>query len=405
VSIDDHRVRAAAWLDGERIRAYATVMLVGEAALFAFLVAVSYGAFHLVTAPNTTDFVSFYAAGVQLWHGDATAVYDSVRHLAAEQRALGFGGFHYFYFFYPPIFLVVCALLPLLPYLAAYAAWLAATGAGFVWVVSTIAGVRGSWRVLAAFPPVFIVFGTGQNSFLTAACFGVGTWLLDRRPFLAGLCFGVLCLKPQLAVLLPVALLAGRNWRAIAGAATAAVGLAAASLLAFGVEAWRAFFVTFSTAPNTFGAGDIDLDKLINPFGAVLLVGGAPRLARAVQAAATLIAAAVVALVWWRRERLDIRAAVLAAASLVAAPILLDYDLCFAAIAGVWLVRGAERHGWLAMEVPALAVLFVLCLFTRPVAEQARIPLACLIALALFGLAIRRAFTTARWRWRRGPAR
>jgi hypothetical protein len=393
------------WLDAARVRGYATVLLIGEIALFAFLVAVSYGAFHLVTAPNTTDFVSFYAAGTQLWHGDATPVYDPALHYAAEQRVLGLAGFHYFYFFYPPIFLLICALFPLLPYLAAYIVWLAISGAGFAGIVSLVVGLRGSLRVLAAFPPVFIVFGTGQNSFLTAAFFAGGTYLLERRPFLAGSCLGVLCLKPQLAVLLPIALVAGRHWRVIAGAAVSAAALIACSLLAFGLGTWRAFLATFATAPGTFSAGAIDLDKLINPFGAVLLAGGDPRWADGAQAAASLIAAILVAAVWWRRERLAVRAALLAAASLIAAPILLDYDLCFAAVAGAWLIRDAVERGWLPAEKTVLAVLFVLCLFTRPVAEQAQIPLACILAVALVGLVARRAFTTARSRWRPAPVR
>lgn len=64
--------------------------------------------------------------------------------------------------------------------------------------------------------------------------------LLERSALLAGILFGLLTFKPQLGVLLPLALLAGRQWRAfIAAAATAAV-LFAASVILFGANVWLA---------------------------------------------------------------------------------------------------------------------------------------------------------------------
>jgi len=50
----------------------------------------------------------------------------------------------------------------------------------------------------------------GQNSTWTAALFGGGLSLLERRPLLAG---------GLLELLIPVALLAGRHWRASEGVA------------------------------------------------------------------------------------------------------------------------------------------------------------------------------------------
>ncbi|WP_029586365.1 glycosyltransferase 87 family protein [Bradyrhizobium sp. URHD0069] len=65
---------------------------------------------------------------------------------------------------------------------------------------------------------VFINAVGGQNSTWTAALFGGGLSPLERRPLLAGGLLGLLIYKPQLGLLIPVAL-AGRHWRASEGVA------------------------------------------------------------------------------------------------------------------------------------------------------------------------------------------
>jgi hypothetical protein len=61
----------------------------------------------------------------------------------------------------------------------------------------------------ASLPAVFINIAHGHNGFLTAALFGGGLLLLERREMLAGILFGLLCYKPQFGVLIPLALAAG----------------------------------------------------------------------------------------------------------------------------------------------------------------------------------------------------
>ena len=52
------------------------------------------------------------------------------------------------------------------------------------------------WLLLAAaYPAVFVNLGHGHNGFLTAALMGGGLVLLDRRPWLAGILFGLLGLQ------------------------------------------------------------------------------------------------------------------------------------------------------------------------------------------------------------------
>jgi hypothetical protein len=213
-------------LDRNRVLAYCRVLLAIETAVFLFLVAGTYGLIVPLAGPTSTDFVSFYAAGALADSGAPELAYDRAAHDAAEQRATA-AGIEYRFFYYPPVFLLLCAALARLPYLMAFLVFEVATLAVCLIVMREILAEPG-WSAMIpilAFPAAFWALGLGQNSFLTAALFGAGTLWIDRRPILAGFCFGALCYKPHFALLVPIALLAGRHWRALG----ASLGSAAAS--------------------------------------------------------------------------------------------------------------------------------------------------------------------------------
>ena len=222
-------------LDRDRVFTYCRILLAAETAVFLFLVAGTYGLIVPLAGPTSTDFVSFYAAGALADAGAPELAYDQAAHDAAEQRATA-AGIEYRFFYYPPVFLLLCAALARLPYLAAFLVFEVATLALCLMVMRAILAERG-WSAMIpilAFPAAFWTLGLGQNAFLTAALFGAGTLWVDRRPMLAGLCFGALCYKPHFAFLVPVALLAGRHWRALGAAFGSAAALCGFSLIVFG---------------------------------------------------------------------------------------------------------------------------------------------------------------------------
>jgi len=373
--------------DSQRLLQCCKVLLPVEILAAVFFVAGTYGLIVPLTKPLTTDFVSFYAAGTLTDAGTPQLVYDQAQHHAAEERATA-AGIEYNYFYYPPVFLLMCALLGRLPYLVAFFAFEVATLALYLLVARSILNEAG-WRALlpvVAFPIVFWNFGIGQNAFLTAALFGVGTLSIDRRPLLAGMLFGALGYKPQFGLLIPVALAAGGHWRAFAGAFASAIALCLLSLVMFGWETWRDFIIAAAGSSAVYASGRITFDGFINLFGAVRHLGGAQNLAYAVQAAASLSAAALVALVWQRNLPLPVRAATLASAALVAAPLALFYDLMLGAVAALWLLRGDGRHLLSDWEKIALTGLFVLSLSPRSLGEFSHLPIGSFIALALTGL-------------------
>ena len=387
--------RLAAFLDQQRLYAYATILLLFEIAISVYFVAASYNAFHNQTAPVTTDFVSFYAAGALADAGTPNLAYHQADHFLAEQQARE-PGIAYNYFFYPPIFLMLCALLARLPYVPAFLVFEGGTLALYLLAATRILG-RPSREILIpllAFPIVFWNFGWGQNGFLTAALFGAGTLLIDRKPMIAGLLLGAVCYKPHFGILIPVALAAGRHWRAFAAAAISVVCLTLLSLLVFGTETWLDFITAALASRATFEAGIIKLWAFVTPFGAVLLMGGTPGMAYALQIAATCGAIVFVGWVWWRGLSLEVRAAALASATLIAVPLAIFYDLMLATIAAAWLCRPTQSiPDW---QRVLFAAGYIVLLASVQIAEATRLPIGLLVVLALVATVVHRALSELR---------
>jgi alpha-1,2-mannosyltransferase len=387
------QLRSGDWLTRERLRAYAVILLVIELAVFGFLVAGTHGWIVPLDKPNTTDFVSFYAAGTLANAGTPALAYDQAAHLAAEEAIVG-QGIQYQFFNYPPVYQALFAPISRLPYLAAFIGFEAATLVLLLVVARRILEDYSCTVLitLLAFPAVWWNIGLGQNAFLTAALFGAATLFVDRRPVLAGICFGALCYKPHFALLVPLALAVGGQWRAFVAAACSATALILLSVALFGVETWRAFIATAGASHAIYESGRILFGGFVSPFGAMRLLGASVSASYAVQGGFTLIAAAAVVLAWQRRLSLPVRSAVLASATLVAVPLSLLYDMMLGAVAACWLLRGRERERLPAWETTGLAVIYAAMLDSRGLAEEISLPVNTLAALALFALAARRAW-------------
>lgn len=367
----------------KRVCAWCGLLLAFEIGVFLFMAAGTYGLIAPLPKPISTDFVSFYAAGVLADGGVPELAYDRVEHYAAEQRATE-TGIEYNFFYYPPPFLLICTALARLPYIVAFIVFETATLILYLLVARRILGEPSPAVVvsLLAFAPVLWTLGLGQNSFLTAALFGSATLLVDRRPAIAGLLFGFLCYKPQFALLVPVALAAGRRWQSFAMAFVSAASVCLLSLTIFGWRTWYDFVQTAAMSSTVYASGRIPFTGYVNPFGAVRQLGGTPNIAYAVQVGVILTGAAFVAFVWRRDLPLPIRAASLVSWTLVAAPLALFYDLMLGAVAALWLMRDGKVRlaDW---ERIALSGLFLLSLCPRVMAEASYLPIGPVIALAL----------------------
>jgi arabinofuranan 3-O-arabinosyltransferase len=351
--------------------------------------------------PLGDDFANYWSGAFLAWHGRAAEVYNWARFHAFQQGAVGasIGPYHYGY---PPVLLILTAPLAALPYIPGLAAWLVASWFAFYRALQLALPGRDAALLALATPAVFVNAYAGQNGAWTAALFGGGLCLLERRPFVAGMLFGVMSYKPHLGLLIPVALLAGRQWWAIAGATVSAGTLVLASLLVFGPEMWRDYlhFATFMRE-TILEQGAGGWHRLVSIFVLARLFGADVQLAYLVQAIAGVIVAAIVALAWLRDAPAPIRYSLLVLGTFLTTPYLLDYDIVVGAFVVVWLMRpeGLAHYSERGALIASGLVLTV-PLFASMLTNMTGFALGPLFLIPAFALAVRAAFGE---RWQLHP--
>jgi hypothetical protein len=188
--------------------------------------------------------------------------------------------------------------------------------------------------------------------------------MAKTRPRLAGLCLGLLVLKPQLGLLVPVALLAARAWRALAWAVIAGVGLILASVAVFGWGAWMTYVTVIGPAVGHVWLqapyGMMAHLMMPTPFMAVRGWGGGLVAAYAVQAVVSVGCAVVVWRAWSHRDTPpDLRAALALALVPLASPYAFSYDMVSTAVAVALLMRRVVRDGFLPFEASIFALAWI----------------------------------------------
>ena len=379
-------IRRADWFDAARARGYLVILAVLSAVVVAGYLYLSSPLLDPRGKALGTDFASFWTASQLALAGGSP--WNVEAHQAAQAAMFGEGA-GYAAFFYPPPYLLVCLPMALLPYAASLAAWLAATGAAFFAMARRWLGPDAGWLPVAAFPAVLVNAGHGQNAFLTAALFGAGALAGQKRPWLSGVLFGCLIIKPHLAVLVPLFMIATSDWRGFIAAGATALGLCLLSWAVLGPEAWEGFLETSALARQTLENDLVGYAKMQSAYAGARLLGAPGAAAWALQGVALALAATAV----WATRKADARArgAVLATATLLATPFLLDYDLLLLAVPLAWLFREATLGGWRDWEKAALLAGFALPLVSRPLALAVGLPLAPLVVLALLACVARRA--------------
>ena len=382
-----------AWLNERRLRDYPRIFVAIFVVAGIVWIAMSDGVVDVKGKPLGYDFITFYSASEVARDAGAPAVYD-LRAMWAAQLAIAPGTAQPYAWHYPPTFLLLVLPLTLLPYFAALAGVLVATLVAYLAVLRRIAPHPLTLMLALAFPATFINLFHGQNGFLNAALFGAALLALKPRPVLAGILFGLLSYKPHLGLLIPLALLAGGHWRAIAAAAVTTIAFAGLSLLAFGSAAWIAFADNTPLLRLVLENGHLPWFKMPTLFAAIRLLGGPVALAYAGQAVAALAAAAAVIWTWRRPAPPPVKAAVLVSAALLASPYSFDYDLTLLGLAVAWLGWSGVKTGFRPGEKAALVAAWLSPALTTPIAAALGLQLGPVVLALLLLCAVRRAGET-----------
>jgi len=304
--------------------------------------------------PFGEDFLNFWAGARLAQQGQWPTIYNLAAFHGFEEALVG-APLDLYHYSYPPVAWILTAPFGALPYLAAWALWQVCGWLAFALAVRRLA--PGHWVLIAlAAPAVFINSLGGQNGCWTAAAVGWGMILLHRRPALAGAILALFTIKPQLGWLIPVALLAGRHFRALGVFAGTALALILASLALFGAEAWAAYAAQGAMLKAVIlEQGSGTWHRMLSLFVLVRHAGAPIGVAYGVQLVASVVVTLVVAKAWHKGRGDERSAAMLVLGMLAGSLYVSDYDCVMLVLAACWLWPGATAwgRGWLALAIVA----------------------------------------------------
>jgi hypothetical protein len=156
-----------------------------------------------------------------------------------------------------------------------------------------------------------------------------GIALLDRRPWIAGILFGLLTYKPHLGVLVAVVLLVSGAWRTIAAAAITSIALIAASIVAWGIEPWAAFVTQTSAYQYRLleNFSGFYTFMMVSPFASMRLAEMPADVAKIVQAAISISVIITVMIAFRRTADIGLRSLLVASGTLLVSPYAFNYDM------------------------------------------------------------------------------
>jgi hypothetical protein len=222
--------------------------------------------------------------------------------------------------------------------------------------------------------------------------------VLDRRPILAGILFGLLAYKPQFGLMIPLVLIASGRWRCFAAAGVTVMLIAVATTFAFGTGVWDAFLAsTRFTRIVVLEQGDTGWHKIQSVFSWVRMWGGSIPLAYGLQAAVTVAVGATLVRLWRSQAPFALHAAALCIAAILATPYSLDYDMMLLAPAIAYIAADICARGAGPWAKTTLAFLWLVPLVARSVAQVTFVPLGVWAMLAVFMLVLRRAGIGLSW--------
>lgn len=285
-----------------------------------------------------SDFMAFWSFPRFIAANPPEQLYNAAALTAFQQRL--YPGFQSFYpYLYPPTLLLPLFWLKFLAFGSAELLWT------FLGLIAFAAGARAlfparPWAVLAgllASPAALICAATGETAFFTTGLLLAGFACLPRRPILAGIWFGLLTLKPQLGVLLPIFLLARGEWRTILSACGTALILNGLSCAFLPASLWGLWWHTLPAYQSSYfnAVKVLNLNIIVTPAANLVVLGASEKAAWIVQA---LCGAVMILLTAWAARRAPYRLAVAITliASFLAQPHAYAYD-SVAAIAALAL--------------------------------------------------------------------
>ena len=336
------------------------------------------------------DFVAFWCAARETLAGNLANLYTVDGVDAAIQKHLPDIELTGLTWQYPPHASLIISPIGYLPFMLAYALWCGLGLTVFTAVLISI-GLKGRFLLaVLAMTPVMIALINGQNALFTGSLLLVAVFYAKPKPVLAGLAAGLLTIKPQLGVLLPVFFLASGHWRAFLVAAIVSIVLCGWSYLVVGTEGWTAFFTFLGIVSDSVSNGTMPLYKMVNVYSAARLAW-LPEILVLTLAGLTF-AASIWTIVWTARKTGDARwnYAVLATMTLLTTPYSMYYELVLIVPALAFVVLHGAQTRWLSWERESIATLMLFSVMLPGPETRVGVSLGFIICLAVCVIVLRR---------------
>jgi len=237
-----------------------------------------------------------------------------------------------------------------------------------------------------AFPPFFHFFVRGQFSPIILACFTAAFLALRaNRPWLAGIAFGCLILKPPFLVALLLILLLAQAWKIFAALIASAAAQLALTCLYFGPDVMRSYLDLFQHPSRWLAEAELNLAPIqmhsLRSFWTLLIPSPAAALLLYLLCSIAVLAIAVA--IW--KSPLPLRFSALSFAAVLVDPHLFIYDVLVLVPALLLLADWtlANRHHILTPALRVLAYLaFILPLF-GPISRWTHLQLSVVVFATL----------------------
>lgn len=293
--------------------------------------------------PVGRDFLNTWMGGRSAFSSGPADWFDSDVYMAAILKVTGIPNLAPLYWSYPPHLLFLIWPFGLLEFLPSYMVWCVVGLAFYLWAAVAGGVDRKYWLFLAVAPAVTVNVFLGQNGSLTAALLIGGLANLDRRPIIAGILFGILTIKPQFGLLLPVLLVLSGHWRVISSAVATTVLLVAATAIWFGPDIWIQYF--HKVVPQQHYllnvASIMGWPIVSSAFVNARLIGLPDNCAWVVQGATSACAFGAVVWTFWRKRDRVLSQALYVTATFLFSPWMMNYDM----VVFGWVVALLRQRG------------------------------------------------------------
>jgi hypothetical protein len=182
---------------------------------------------------------------------------------------------------------------------------------------------------------------------------GGGLLFINSSPILAGILFSLSFYKPQLGILIPLALLAGRRWNILGITAISYATIGIASVVIFGPDIWLEFLRNLPIAAKLTDTPYF-WDRMPTMYAAARAAGAGTLIAWTLQGIMMLGVMGGVYWVWSGKASAASRAAILVLGILLFTQYAFIYDYAILAIPLAWMWQEGQTTGWLPLEQPLL---------------------------------------------------